>query len=252
MAQYLSIHPENPQTRLLKRAIEIVQQQGVMIYPTDSCYAMGAQLGDSKAVERIRRLRQLDDKHNFTLVCRDLSEIANYAKISNTSYRLLKGMTPGPYTFILKATHCVPCRTRNKRKKTIGIRIPEHNVTQGLLDELGGPIISTTLILPGEDMPMIDPDEIREHFEHHVDVVVDAGATLEQVIRASGILEQFPGINLAQNKVGVFGKLGKLTDTLHPGDRVEIYRPLIADPKVVRKKRAAEGKAMKKGAGNTK
>ncbi len=175
MAQYFQIHPDNPQQRLVKQAVEIVQSGGVIAYPTDSSYALGCHIGDKTAMSRIRQIRQLDDKHNFTLVCRDLSELAVYAKVSNANYRLIKSVTPGAYTFILPATREVPRRLQNPRRKTIGLRVPDHPITQALLAELGEPLMSSTLILKGESLPMSDAHDIREMLEHQLDLVIDGG-----------------------------------------------------------------------------
>lgn len=175
MSQFFQIHPENPQKRLVKQAVDIIHKGGVIVYPTDSAYALGCHLGDKSALERIKKIRQLDDKHNFTLVCRDLSEIGTYAKVDNSSYRLLKAHTPGPYTFILKATSEVPRRLMHPKRRTIGLRIPENQIALDLMAELGEPIMSTTLILPGEDEPMMDPYEIRDLLQHDVDLVIDGG-----------------------------------------------------------------------------
>lgn len=175
MAQYFEIHPENPQPRLIRRAVEIVRAGGVIVYPTDSSYAIGCHIGDKAAMERIRRIRSLDHRHDFTLVCRDLSEVALYARLSNADYRILRAHTPGPYTFILPATREVPRRLQNPRRKTIGLRVPEHKVAQALLAELREPIMSCTLILPGETLPLSDPEEIRSRLEHQVDLVMDGG-----------------------------------------------------------------------------
>jgi tRNA threonylcarbamoyl adenosine modification protein (Sua5/YciO/YrdC/YwlC family) len=175
MSQFFQIHPVNPQQRLIRHAVEIIRDDGLVVYPTDSSYALGCHVGDKRGMERIRRIRALDSRHNFTLVCRDLSEIATYAKIDNSAYRLLKSLTPGPYTFILRATHEVPRRLQNPKRKTIGIRIPDHAITQALLDELGEPLMSSTLILPGRDMPETDAEAIRERLEHTVDLVIDGG-----------------------------------------------------------------------------
>lgn len=175
MSQYFEIHPVTPQARLVRRAVEILRQGGVIAYPTDSCYALGCRIGEKNAVERIARIRQTDKEHNFTLLCRDLSEIASYARVDNWAFRLLKAHTPGPYTFILRATSEVPKRLQNPKRKTIGIRVPEHPVAQALLEELGEPLMSSTLILPGEEMPMTEPDEIRAALEHHVELVIDGG-----------------------------------------------------------------------------
>jgi tRNA threonylcarbamoyl adenosine modification protein (Sua5/YciO/YrdC/YwlC family) len=175
MAQYFHIHPVNPQLRLIKRAVEIVRAGGVIVYPTDSSYAIGCHIGDKSAQERIRRIRQVDDHHNFTLVCRDLSDVALYARVGNADYRVLRAHTPGPYTFILPATREVPRRLQNPRRKTIGLRVPDHVIAQALLKELNEPLMSSTLILPGEELPMNDPDVIRDRLEHEVDLVLDGG-----------------------------------------------------------------------------
>ena len=175
MSQFFQIHPENPQKRLIKQAVEIINRGGVIVYPTDSAYALGCHLGDKSALEKIKRIRQLDDKHNFTLVCRDLSEIGTYAKVGNQSYRILKSHTPGAYTFILKATSEVPRRLLHPKRRTIGLRIPENEIALELMRELDEPIMSTSLILPGETDPMMDPYEIREVLQHQVDLVIDGG-----------------------------------------------------------------------------
>ena len=176
MAQYLEIHPQNPEPRLIKQAVKILLSGGVIVYPTDSTYALGCHIGDKDAIERVRRIRQLDDKHNLTLVCPDLSSIATYAKVPNSAYRLLKAYTPGAYTFILTATAEVPRRLMHPRRKTIGLRVPDHTVAQALLAELGEPIMSTSLILPGDSEPLIDIYEIRERLEHSVDLIFDSGS----------------------------------------------------------------------------
>ena len=173
MSQFFLIHPVNPQSRLIHQAVEIIRAGGLVVYPTDSSYALGCHVGDKAGMERIRRIRDLDNKHNFTLMCRDLSEIATYAKVDNSSYRLMKSLTPGAYTFILKATHEVPRRLQNPKRKTIGIRIPDHPITQALLAELGEPLMSSTLILPGQDRPETDANDIRERLENDVDLVID-------------------------------------------------------------------------------
>jgi len=175
MAQYFQIHPQNPQPRLIRSAVDIVRQGGVIVYPTDSCYALGCHIGDKAAMERIRAIRQVDERHHFTLVCRDLSEIALYARVDNVQYRLLKANTPGSYTFLLQATREVPRRLQNPRRNTIGIRVPDHPVALALLMELNEPLLSSTLILPGDERPMTDGDEIRERLEHQVDLVLDGG-----------------------------------------------------------------------------
>lgn len=176
MAQYFHVHPTHPQTRLIKRAVEIVRAGGVIAYPTDSSYALGCHLGDKGALERIRRIRRLEDDHNFTLMCRDLSELAQYARVGNSDFRLLKAYTPGPYTFILAATREVPRRLQHIKRKTIGLRVPDHVITLALLAELNEPLMSVTLIMPGDELPLADPEEIRLRLEHQVDLVIDGGA----------------------------------------------------------------------------
>ena len=173
MSQFFQIHPVNPQQRLIHQAVEIIRGGGLVVYPTDSSYALGCQVGDKRGMDRIRRIRALDSKHNFTLVCRDLSEISTYARVDNSGYRLLKTLTPGPYTFILRATHEVPRRLQNPKRKTIGIRVPDHPIALALLAQLGEPLMSSTLILPGKVMPGTDAWEIRERLEHDVDLVID-------------------------------------------------------------------------------
>ncbi|WP_457674102.1 L-threonylcarbamoyladenylate synthase [Thiolapillus sp.] len=175
MAQFFQIHPDNPQPRLIRQVVDILQNGGVIVYPTDSSYAIGCHIGDKAALDRIRQIRRLDDKHNFTLVCRDLSEISNYTKLDNQQYRLIKGLTPGPYTFILKATKQVPKRLMHPKRKTIGIRIPDNRIALALLEDLNEPILSSTLILPGDDMPMMDPYEMKHSLEHQVDLIIDGG-----------------------------------------------------------------------------
>lgn len=175
MAQFFSIHPDNPQQRLIDQAVEILKRGGLIVYPTDSAYALGCHLGDKMALDRIRALRQLDKHHNFTLMCRDLSELATYAKVSNTDFRLLKSHTPGPYTFILNATSEVPRRLMHPKRKTIGMRVPRNNIALALLERLGEPIMSSSLILPGDDLPLTDPYDIREVLEHQVELVIDGG-----------------------------------------------------------------------------
>lgn len=175
MSQFFHIHPDNPQPRLIHQAVEWVRNGGVIVYPTDSAYALGCHIGDKKALDTIRQIRRVDDKHNFTLVCRDLSEISTYAKVDNSTYRILNHCTPGPYTFILSATREVPRRLMHPKRRTIGIRIPDNKIAIALLNELGEPLISSTLILPGETMPMTDTEEIRAALEHQVDLVIDGG-----------------------------------------------------------------------------
>ena len=175
MSQFFQIHPDNPQIRLIRQAATIVQEGGVIVYPTDSGYALGCHLGDKQALERIRKIRLLDDNHNFTLVCRDLSELAVYAKVDNIAYRALRSHTPGPYTFVLLATNEVPRRLKHPKRKTIGLRVPDNAIAQSLLDALGEPMMSVTLILPGDDLPLLDPYEIRSILQQQVDLVIDGG-----------------------------------------------------------------------------
>lgn len=176
MSQYFTIHPVNPQLRLIRQAAAIVRDGGVMVYPTDTCYAIGCHIGDKAAMERIRAIRQLDERHHFSLVCRDLSELATYARVDNRQFRMLKAATPGPYAFILEATREVPKRLQHPSRRTIGLRLPDHPVVRALLAELGEPLLSSTLMLPGDDVPLNDPQEIRERLDHHVDLILDAGA----------------------------------------------------------------------------
>jgi tRNA threonylcarbamoyl adenosine modification protein (Sua5/YciO/YrdC/YwlC family) len=175
VSQFYQIHPDNPQVRLIRNAADIVRGGGVVVYPTDSAYALGCQIGDKNALDRIRRIRKLDDRHNFTLVCSDLSEIATYAKVDNAAYRLLRHCTPGPYTFILKATSEVPRRLMHPKRKTVGLRVPDNRIAAALLADLGEPLMSVTLIMPGEEYPMIDPYDIRDTLQHEVDLVIDGG-----------------------------------------------------------------------------
>lgn len=175
MSQFFQIHPENPQARLIKQAAEILRGGGLAIIPTDCAYALACQLEDKKALERVKRIRQLNDKHNFTLMCSDLAEIGTYAKVDNSAYRLLKNNTPGAFTFILDATREVPRRLMHPKRRTIGIRVPNNNIISELLTELGEPIMTTSLIMPGDDMPLSDPYDIRQMLEHAVDLVIDGG-----------------------------------------------------------------------------
>lgn len=176
MAQYFSVHPANPQLRLIKQAAAMVREGALIAYPTDSCYALGCHLGDKEAVQRMRQIRDLDENHHFTLVCRDLSEISQYARVGNVQFRLIKHNTPGSYTFILAATKDVPRRLQHPKRSTIGIRIPDNAVALALLEELGEPLLSTTLILPGDELPLVDGEEIRDRLDRVIDLVVDGGA----------------------------------------------------------------------------
>ena len=175
MSQFFTIHPDNPQLRLIHQAVAIIRQGGVIIYPTDSAYAIGCHIGDKKALDRIRQIRHLDKHHNFTLVCRDLSELALYAKVDNQVYRTLKAHTPGSYTFILEATSEVPRRLMHPKRKTIGLRVPANPIALALLEELGEPLMSVTLIMPDDEYPLTDPYDIRDMLERRVDLIIDGG-----------------------------------------------------------------------------
>ena len=175
MSQFFHIHPDNPQKRLIGQACDIIRKGGLVIYPTDSGYAIGCHIGDKNAMDRIRRIRDLDDEHNFTLVCRDLSELSTYAKVNNSVYRAIKSHTPGAYTFILPATKEVPRRLQHAKRKTIGLRIPDNLIALALLEELNEPLMSSTLIMPDEELPMTDPEDIVDRLNKHVDLVIDGG-----------------------------------------------------------------------------
>jgi len=175
MSQFFYVHPDNPQGRLMKQAAEIINQGGVIVYPTDSGYALGCHLGDKKALERICQIRAIDKNHNFTLVCQDLSQLSEYTRMDNSIFRQLKNNTPGAYTFIFKGSKEVPKRLLNPKKKTIGIRVPDNNIAQALLAELAEPIMSTSLIMPGKEMAEYDPEHIRDLLEHQVDLIINGG-----------------------------------------------------------------------------
>lgn len=175
MSQFFQIHAENPQVRLVRQSVEIIRQGGVIVYPTDSAYALGCRIGDKAALDRIRQLRRLDDKHNFTLVCRDLSQLGEYAKVDTSAFRLLKAHTPGPYTFILDATREVPRMLLHPKRRTIGLRVPGNPIAHALLAELGEPLMSVSLVLPGDEHPLSDPYEIRDRLEKLVDLIIDGG-----------------------------------------------------------------------------
>jgi tRNA threonylcarbamoyl adenosine modification protein (Sua5/YciO/YrdC/YwlC family) len=177
VAKLIEVHPTDPQPRNVKKIVELIRDGGLIAYPTDSSYAFGCRIGDKKVIERIHRIRRTDKKHNFTLVCADLSEISVYARLDNWAYRLIKSLTPGPYTFILPATRQLPKMLKNPKRKTIGIRVPDHPLVTAMLGELGEPIMSSTLLLPGHDLPLTDPLEIEEEIGHQIEVVVDAGPT---------------------------------------------------------------------------
>lgn len=177
MARLIEVHPDNPQPRRVAEIVETIREGGLIAYPTDSSYAFGCHIGDKRAMDRIRRIRRTDKHHNFTLVCSDLSEISTYARVDNWAYRMLKAMTPGPYTFILPATREVPKRLQHPKRRTIGLRVPDHALVRAALDALGEPIMSSTLLLPGDDLPLTDPHEIEERIGHEIDLIIDAGAT---------------------------------------------------------------------------
>ena len=206
MTQFFSIHPANPQPRLIRQAADMVREGEVIVYPTDSCYAFGCRLDDREAVDRIRAIRALDAKHHFTLVCRDLSEVARYARVDNRQFRLLKSATPGSYTFILEATREVPRRLQHPKRKTIGLRVPDHPVAQALLTALDEAILSTSLVLPGDELPLNDPDEMRERLEGLVDLVIDSGACglqMTTVVDLTGAAPQV--VRPGKGSLAVFG-----------------------------------------------
>ena len=176
MTQFFEIHPDNPQQRLIHDVVEILQQGGIIVYPTDSAYALGCQIGNKEALARIRAIRKLDKDHNFTLVCRDLSELSTYAKVSNSVYKLLKANTPGPYTFILQATRDVPKMLQHPKRKTIGLRVPQNNIAMALLEELGEPLMSVSLIMPEDDLPLVDSEDMCDKLEKQVDLIIDGGS----------------------------------------------------------------------------
>ncbi len=206
MSQYFTIHPINPQPRLIRQAAQIVRDGGVMVYPTDSFYALGCHIGDKAAMERMRAIRQVDARHHFSLVCRDLREIATYAKVDNQQYRMLKAATPGCYAFILEATREVPKRLQHPSRRTIGLRIPDHPVVNALLAELNEPILSSSLILPGEETPLNDPDEFRAQLEHQVDLILDAGScgvTPTTVVNLTGDAPEI--VREGKGDISIFG-----------------------------------------------
>jgi tRNA threonylcarbamoyl adenosine modification protein (Sua5/YciO/YrdC/YwlC family) len=192
MSQYFEVHPDNPQPRLLKQAVQILHGGGIAAIPTDSSYAFVCHLDDKAAAENLRRIRGVDDKHHLTLLCRDLSELASYARVDNRQYRLLKSGTPGPFTFILEATKEVPRRVSHPSRRTVGLRVPAHAVTQALLEQLGQPLLATTLIAPGETEPMNDPHEIRDRFQKLIQAVVDAGACPMQPTTVIDLTDDVP------------------------------------------------------------
>ncbi len=208
MSQFFSIHPDNPQLRLIRQAVAIIRDGGVVVMPTDSCYALGCHVGDKAAMERIRAIRGVDARHHFGLLCRDLAEAATYARIDNRQFRLIKVATPGSYTFILQATREVPRRLLHPRRKTIGVRIPAHRVVQALLMELGEPLLSSTLILPGDSEPLNDAAEIRARLERRVDLILDGGSCGVVPTTVVDLTEPVPVITRqGKGEAGVFGEL---------------------------------------------
>lgn len=194
MSQFFQIHPETPQQRLVKQAVEIIDKGGVVVYPTDSGYALGCHLADKAAMERIKSIRRLDDKHNFTIVCRDLSDLGTYARVDNSVYRMIKAHTPGPFTFVLSATREVPKRLMHPKKKTIGLRVPDNAITQALLAQLGEPMMSVTLIMPGDEYPLTDPYDIRQMLEHQVDLIIDGGYCGMEATSVVDLTEETPEV----------------------------------------------------------
>jgi tRNA threonylcarbamoyl adenosine modification protein (Sua5/YciO/YrdC/YwlC family) len=206
MSQFFQIHPENPQVRLIRQATEIIRDGGVVLYPTDSSYAIGCQIGDKAAMDRIRQIRRLGVEHNFTLIGRSLSEMSTYTKLDNQAYRLIRNLTPGPYTFILQATKQVPKRLMHPKRKTIGVRIPDNRVALALLDELNEPLLSSTLILPGDDMPMMDPYEMNQTLGHAVDLIIDGGYCGFEPTSVIDLTEDPPQVRrVGKGDVALFG-----------------------------------------------
>lgn len=206
MALFFSLHPTHPQPRLIEQAAELIRNGGLVALPTDSAYALCGHTGDAKLLDRIRRIRGVDEKHHFTLLCRDLSEIANYARVDNTQYRLLKAATPGSYTFILEGSKELPRRVLHPKRKTIGLRVPDHPLVRALLAELDEPLLSSTLILPDEEFPLTDPEEIRDRLEHQVDLVIEAGHCGAEVTTVINLADGAPElIRSGKGDVGMFG-----------------------------------------------
>lgn len=205
MAQFFTIHPENPQDRLIKQVAEIVRQGGIIVLPTDSCYALACHLGDKTAMERILTIRQIDLKHHLTLLCADLSEIGTYAKVDNSQFRQLKAATPGAYTFILPASKEVPNRTLHPKRKTIGLRVPDNAITLALLRELGEPLLSCTLMLPEDDEPLTDPYEIRDRLQHSVDAVIDGGWCANEPTTVIDMTDGTELVRQGKGNIAIFG-----------------------------------------------
>ncbi len=204
MSQFFQIHPDNPQNRLINQTVDILQRGGVIAYPTDSGYALGCCLGDKAAQDTIRDIRRVDKEHNFTIVCRDLTEISTYAKVGNSAFRLIKTLTPGPFTFILPATRDVPRRLQNPKRKTIGLRIPDNHIAQAIIESLGEPLMSSTLILPEDELPLTDPYDIRQTLEHRLELVIDGGFCGFEPTTVIGLEEALP-ILLRQGQGDVTG-----------------------------------------------
>lgn len=192
MTQFFKIHPDNPQPRLVSQAVAVIRHGGLIVYPTDSGYALGCHIGDKKALDRIRKIRKLDKSHNFTLVCRDLSELGIFARVDNKSFRVLKSHTPGPYTFILRASQEVPNRLQHPKKKTIGIRVPDNEIAMALLESLGEPLMSTSLIMPDDDQPLFDPESIFDVLNSKVDLIIDGGHVNDVPTTVIDMLEGYP------------------------------------------------------------
>jgi len=212
MAQYFSVHPDDPQPRLIRQAVDIIRSGGVIAYPTDSCYALGCHIGDKAAMERIRRIRDVDERHHFTLVCRNLSEVGQFAKVDNLQYRLIRANTPGSYTFILRATRDLPRRLLTPRH-TIGVRIPNHPVALALLEELNEPLLSSTMILPAHGQPLNDAHDIRHHLEHQLDLVIDSGPCEGEVTTVVDLSGDAP--RLVREGRGDIRPFGFVKEALH-------------------------------------
>ncbi len=194
MTLYFDLHPDNPQARSVSQAVSIIRSGGLIVYPTDSGYALGCHIGDKRALDRIRQIRKLDKKHNFTLVCRDLSELANFARVDNASFRVIKNHTPGPYTFILRASPEVPKRLQHPKRKTIGIRVPDNPIALALLEELGEPLMSTSLIMPGDEYTLVDEDEIEKQLNGRVDLIIHGGHISDLPTTVIDMMDGFPQI----------------------------------------------------------
>jgi len=205
MAEFLEIHPKNPQPRLIQQAVDVLRRGGVIAYPTDASYALGAQIGDKQAMDTIRRIRRLDENHNFTLICTDLSQVATFTKMGNDAHRLIKKLTPGPFTFLLDATREVPRRLQHAKKKTIGVRIPDHRIAQALVEQLGEPLLTSTLIFPGEEEAPADPYEIRDRLEHELDMIIDGGIVEYQPTTIIACVENV--IEIVRQGVGIASML---------------------------------------------